>query len=348
MTALRNDYLSWGRVGQFGHHVGRPAFAVDAAAALRSLGPSVLPFGMGRSYGDSCLNGGAGLVDTRSMDRFVAFDPASGVLEVEAGVTLAAILQRLTALAEPGCTWFLPVSPGTKFITVGGAIANDVHGKNHHAAGCFGNHVVSLRLLRSDGAVRVCSPTLHADLFAATIGGLGLTGLVLSAELQMKRVPSMWLEVEDIRFDGLAGFDRLSAESVPDWEYTVAWIDCRARGAALGRGIFTRARHAERGGRPPPAVATPRRTVPFDLPGMLLNGASVSAFNALYWRRAPRVPRARISSYEPVFYPLDAIGQWNRIYGARGFHQYQCVVPAASAPAAIPDLLRTVAAGTTH
>ena len=189
VASLRRDYLSWGRVDRFAHRVVRPAFLPDAGPALQDLGPSVLPFGMGRSYGDSCLNRDGGLLDTRGLDRFIAFDAATGVLEVEAGVTLAAILHCLTMQAGPRRSWFLPVSPGTKFVTVGGAIANDVHGKNHHSAGCFGNHVLSFRLLRSDGRILLCSPTENAALFAATIGGLGLTGLILSAVVKIKVVP---------------------------------------------------------------------------------------------------------------------------------------------------------------
>jgi FAD/FMN-containing dehydrogenase len=323
--------------------VGRPAFGGDAAQMLQALGPTVLPYGNGRSYGDSCLNGGGALVDARGLDRLLKFAPETGVLDVEAGVSFATILQYLTRWAEPERTWFVPVSPGTKFITVGGAIANDVHGKNHATAGCFGNHVLSLRLQRSDGSVLTCSPRENAALFNATIGGLGLTGLVLSAVIQLRRVPSLWLEVEDIRFDDLQAFDRLSASSA-EWDYTVAWTDCLQRGPALGRGIFTRARHARRAGPPPAPVSQPRCRMPADLPGWALNGLSVAAFNALYWRRAPRLPVCRVRSYEPVFYPLDAIGDWNRIYGRRGFHQYQCVVPSAVAADAVTALLRTIAA----
>ena len=335
---MGSDYLSWGRVSRPRQTIFHPAFATDAPALLDRVRGSALPYGMGRSYGDSCLNPGGALMAMRGLDRLIAFDPQTGVLEAEAGVSLADILAHVTRLAEPGGAWFLPVSPGTKFVTLGGAVANDVHGKNHHSAGCFGNHVLSFRLLRSDGVVRVCSPTEHPDLFAATIGGLGLTGVVLSVQLQLMRVPSLWLEVEDIRFADLAAFERLSVESVA-WDYTVAWTDCLARGAALGRGIFTRARHSDRGGPPPPVLTKPRRTVPVDLPGFALNGLSVAAFNALYWRRAPWKPVRRVAPYEAVFYPLDAIGHWNRIYGARGFHQYQCVVPSE----AIAALLSTIA-----
>jgi FAD/FMN-containing dehydrogenase len=340
---MRHDLLSWGRVPRAGHVVRRPSFPSDAAAMLGGAAP-VLGYGMGRSYGDSCLNPGGALLDMRGMDRWIAFDREAGVIEVEAGVTLGDILGRLHAVAEPGRCWFLPVTPGTKFVTIGGAIANDVHGKNHHEAGCFGNHVLSFRLLRSDGVVRTCSPTENADLFAATIGGLGLTGLILSAVIRLKPVPSLWMEVEDIRTRDLDAFYRLSAESA-DWDYTVAWVDCLAAGADLGRGIFTRARHAVTDRAPPVPRLQPRLSMPVDAPGFLLNGMTVGAFNALYWRRAPEVPRPRIGPYEPVFYPLDAIRGWNRLYGARGFYQYQCVVPHGTARAAVPELLRAVAAG---
>ncbi|MFH5926983.1 FAD-binding oxidoreductase [Roseomonas xinghualingensis] len=335
--------LSWGRAHRAIHRVVRPAFPVDASAALASAGP-LLPYGMGRSYGDSCLNPGGTLIETQGLDRWIRFDQEAGIIEVEAGVTLADILARLHASALPARHWFLPVTPGTKFVTVGGAIANDVHGKNHHSAGCFGSHLLSLRLLRSDGTVRICSPDENPDLFAATIGGIGLTGLILSAVLQLKPVPSLWMEVEDIRYHSLDAFYALSAESA-DWEYTVAWVDCLASGTDLGRGIFTRARHAATDRAPPPPRLETDLSIPIDAPCFMLNGWTVGAFNALYWHRAPAMPKRRIGSYEPVFYPLDAIRGWNRLYGKAGFYQYQCVVPQGNAGAAVPALLRAVAAG---
>lgn len=339
-SLARNDVLSWGRAHRARHGVARPAFADEAVGVVQGGGPALLPYGLGRSYGDSCLNAGGTLVDTRGLDRWIRFDDATGVAEVEAGVTLADLLARLHAAATPDGAWFLPVTPGTKWVTVGGAIANDVHGKNHHLAGCFGNHVLRLRLLRSDG-MHECSPTQEPELFAATIGGLGLTGLVLSASVQLKRVPSLELEVEDLRYGSLDQFHRLSEESA-DWEYTVAWVDTLARGTALGRGVFTRARHAP-GRRPvPPPRIQPRLGMPIDLPGAVMNPLSVRAFNAVYWRRAPFVPRRRLSHYEPVFYPLDAIRDWNRMYGRRGFYQYQCVVPPGTARDAVAALLRAV------
>jgi len=351
LTVLRDSgrYLAWGRAHRFRHRVTRPAFAVDLpellAAALAEE-PHFIAHGMGRSYGDSCLNGGHGLIDMRGLDHLIAFDRESGVLETEAGASLADILGLLGATAAPGRTWFLPVTPGTKFVTVGGAIANDVHGKNHHRAGCFGGHVLSLRLLRSNGAIVDCSPAENADLFAATIGGLGLTGLILSARIKLAPVPSLWLETESIRYGELDSFFKLADSSETDWEYTVAWIDCHARGRALGRGIFTRARHSlapSRSRNGPSAAAEHRLALPMDLPRFVLNDRTIAVFNALYWRTAPIRPAPRVFPFDRVLYPLDGIGSWNRMYGRRGFYQYQCVVPARTAGDAVPALIEKVA-----
>src|ERR1700716_3560192 len=204
---------------------------------------TILPYGNGRSYGDSCLNVGAGLVRTRKLDRFIRFDRESGVLACEAGVLLADILQ----IAMPA-GWFVPVTPGTCFVTVGGAIANDVHGKNHHGFGTFALHVLRLELLRSDGQRILCSATENPQWFAATVGGIGLTGIVTWAELQLRRIPGPGMDVETIRFHNLDEFLALSADSDRDFEYTVAWVDCLGRGQQLGRGLLQRAKHAPRNG----------------------------------------------------------------------------------------------------
>lgn len=344
--ARRDDYLAWGRVHRFTQMVARPHFMDEVERIVRDPEETgrILGYGMGRSYGDSCLNRGHALVDMRGLNRFLGFDTATGVVEMEAGVTLADILHMV---AGTGTTWFLPVTPGTKFVTVGGAIANDVHGKNHHSAGCFGNHVLSLRLMRSDGTVLVCSPDQNPEMFRATIGGLGLTGLILSARLQLKPVPGPWLESEDIRYPDLDSFFALADEADEQgWEYTVSWIDCLARGAALGRGIFTRSRHTAEApaGAEPAAAWEPRLSMPMDFPDFALNTLSITAFNTLYWRRVPMRPVRRIMHYDPVFYPLDAIGRWNRMYGQRGFFQYQCAVPKDTARGAIRQLLEEIAA----
>lgn len=326
---------SWGR-----HPTAQQTLVAlhDRTAPLPDFEGSALPYGNGRSYGDSCLNDRGTLLRTRGLDRFIAFDAERGVLRCEAGVLLADIL----ALVR-GRGWFLPVTPGTKYVTVGGAIANDVHGKNHHVAGCFSRHVLGFELLRSDGSRLHCSPTDNAAWFAATVGGLGLTGLVTWVELQLKRVRGPYLNCETHRFGHLREFFALSEASEPDYEYTVAWVDCTARGSALGRGHFIRANHAPTAEGPAP----PRRRlrVPVTPPVCLVNGASLRVFNALYYHRQRRPVAHALCHYEPYFYPLDAIGEWNRLYGPRGFFQYQCVVPPQASEAAITELLQRIAAG---
>ena len=325
--------LSWGRYPLPENQTVVPLHWRDAS--LPELDGRLLAYGNGRSYGDSCTNAGGFLLHTRGLDRFIAFDPASGMLRCEAGVLFSEILD----LAVPR-GWFLPVTPGTKFITVGGAIANDVHGKNHHRAGTFGEHVQRFELLRSDGARLLCSRSENADLFRATIGGLGLTGVITWAEFALRRVANPWMTVENRRFADITGFLTLSAESERHYDYTVAWVDCAGGPRARGRGWFMRANHAPADITKGPQAPRRRLSVPFTPPLSLINRASLRAFNAVYFHR--RLPERRIEHYDPYFYPLDAIGNWNRIYGPRGFLQYQCVVPMA-ATAAIPELLAHVA-----
>ncbi len=297
-----------------------------------------MPYGVGRSYGDSCLNPGGTLLQTSSLDHFIAFDPASGNLRCEAGVTLAEII----ALALPQ-GWFLPVTPGTRHVTVGGAIANDVHGKNHHFTGSFGHHVSRFELLRSDGSRRQLRAGDPSGLFEATIGGLGLTGLITWAELQLRRVPGPWIETESIRFEALDDFFALSKESSPRFEYTVAWIDCLASGTKLGRGHFLRGDHAPGNASASTPSSSTRRNIPFVPPFSLVNGITLRPFNTLYYWRQPARRRRFFSHYQTYFYPLDGIGHWNRMYGPRGFLQHQCVLPPASARDAAAELLTEIA-----
>jgi len=330
---------SWGGVKGGLHLEAAPAFRDGLPSALDGLVQargSVLAHGLGRSYGDSCLNVGAGLVRTTSLDRLLAFDTARGVLRAEAGLTLDA-LHRLTVPRG----WFVAVTPGTRFVTLGGAVANDVHGKNHHVAGSFGCHVRRLALRRSDGTVLECGPDTETALFAATVGGLGLTGLIEWVELALAPLPSSDVEVENLRFDRLEAFFDLSEDS-KDWPYTVAWVDGLAGGEHLGRGIFSRGRPAATGPLDPePPGKT--RTMPATAPNGLINGLSVRAFNALYYRRPGATYKGR-THFQPFFYPLDGIQQWNRMYGSAGFYQYQCIVPPDTARTAVPALLRRVSA----
>jgi FAD/FMN-containing dehydrogenase len=329
-------YESWGRYPQ-----ARPASVVRlhwrTDQPFHGGGPPFLAYGLGRSYGDACLNGGGTVVAARGLDRFVAFDEERGLLACEAGVSLGEIL---AAVAQRG--WFLPVVPGTQHVTVGGAIANDVHGKNHHRAGTFGAHVVELELLRSDVGRVVCSPTVHPELFAATIGGLGLTGIVLAATLRLRRVSSgvPALRSETVPLSSLDAYFEVAPASDARNEFCVAWIDCLASGSALGRGLLFRGDWAER---PVPRLRRTRRvSVPIEFPISPLNRVTLTAFNAAY-RLAHRAARPRTAMFEPYFFPLDGVERWNRIYGRQGLLQFQCSVPHASARAAIREMLSAVA-----
>ncbi|MBI2306727.1 MAG: FAD-binding oxidoreductase [Rhodocyclales bacterium] len=302
----------------------------ERGAPLPAVAGTLLPYGNGRSYGDSCLNPGGTLLAMRGLDRFIAFDAGSGVLACEAGVLLADILAVFVPRG-----WFLPVTPGTRYVTVGGAIANDVHGKNHHAAGGFGAQVRSFELLRSDGSRRRCSPTDNADWFAATVGGLGLTGVITQAELQLRRIGGNAIAVHNRRFTGLDEFFAANAEAEHAHEYAVAWIDCLAK---TPRGVLMGGNHVDA------ELPAPRgeRNVPLTPPFSCINGLSLRAFNAAYYGKP--WPTAQTVHYQPYFYPLDAIGHWNRIYGPRGFYQYQSVVPPAAAREATGEMLAAIAA----
>jgi FAD/FMN-containing dehydrogenase len=332
---------SWGRFPKTKQEIRSYHWRSDALPEIAD-GRSILAHSQGRSYGDVCLNDGQFLLKTTELDRFIDFDRSTGVLRCESGVTLEQIL----AFGVPR-GWFLPVTPGTKFVSIGGAIANDVHGKNHHRAGNFGHHVKRFELLRSDGTRKLCSPTENADWFYATIGGMGLTGIITWAEVQLKPVQGPMIAQEILRFGGVDEFFKISEESDAGYEYTVSWIDCLARGKSLGRGHFISGNHA-----PSPAKAGSnqekrKKVVPFDFPGWTLNSLSVKAFNTLYYNKQIKRKSQSTVHYDPFFYPLDAILAWNRIYGKRGFLQYQCVVPTEQGSAAIREVLDRIAAAKT-
>jgi FAD/FMN-containing dehydrogenase len=326
---------SWGNVIRAEHTVFHLNSRFDSFPGI-SPGQSVLPYGNGRSYGDSCLNAGRGVLQTRTLDRFISFDPQTGVLSCEAGVLLDEILR----LTQP-MGWFVPVTPGTCFVTVGGAIANDVHGKNHHGAGTFARHVRRMELLRSDGERIVCSATERPEWFAATAGGLGLTGVVTWAEIQLRRIRGPLMDVETIRFANLDEFIALCAESDRDYEYTVAWVDCLGRGKQLGRGLLQRANHAP-GNIETTRLRLPRLNVPFTPPFSLVNAASLRVFNTLYYHLPPGARRRVTTHFASFFYPLDGILHWNRLYGPDGLYQYQCVIPVAAGREATVALLQAI------
>ncbi len=309
----------------------------DEARAAVSSEASLIARGNGRSYGDAALNPNAVLSMLRSS-RMIAFDEESGRLTCEAGVMLADILDVFVPRG-----WFAPVTPGTKFVTVGGMIASDVHGKNHHGAGSFTEHVDSFDLALADGQVVTCSRSENADLFAATCGGMGLTGTIVSATFRLIRVESPYIRQETRQAANLAEAMALLDQSASS-TYSVAWIDCLSTGARMGRSVIFCGEHAlpHELPSPPPKADTRTVTMPFHAPAMLLNRWSVSAFNEFYYRRNPA--GTAIIPYGPYFYPLDAILAWNRLYGRAGFVQYQCVLPKAAAAEGMATLLRRIAA----
>lgn len=335
---MNKRYQSWGRYPVVEQEVHKLYWRSDSLPPDLAGNGSMLAFGNGRSYGDVCLNDGGTLLDCRSLDRFIRFDIDSGVLRCEAGVLLSEIL-RLTVARG----WFLPVTPGTQFVTVGGAIANDVHGKNHHRAGTFGCHLRCFELLRSDGSRLLCSTEDNTDVYRATIGGLGLTGIIVWAEIQMKPIQTAYIDREVIRFRSLSEFFALARESDQTHEYTVAWVDCLAQGESLGRGLFIRGNHAPNAAGEPPRRASKRLRFPVDPPVALVNRWTLRVFNTIYFRRQRCDRAASLVHFEPFFYPLDTMAAWNRIYGARGFFQYQCAVPADKAEDSIRGILERIA-----
>jgi FAD/FMN-containing dehydrogenase len=283
----------------------------------------MLAFAQGRSYGDTCLNDGGTLLDTALLSGIISFDKERGLLRCEAGTTLAKILELIVPQG-----WFLPVAPGTKYVSVGGAIAHDVHGKNHHRAGTFGRYVKQFELVRSSGERLVCSSSQNADLFRATIAGMGLTGLITWAEFQLVPIDGSNIAVERLRFDTLDEFYSLATSSDQNYEYTVAWLDAGSGGNNSGRGIFTRGNTTKNDTGPAKRTEGLRlKGMPVDAPSFIFNRLTVKAMQALYYRMQSRQAAREILHYEPFLFPLDAIAHWNRIYGRRGFLQYQCVVP---------------------
>lgn len=330
----------WGRHPVADAHLLRPERYRD----LERMEAACLARGLGRSYGDASFQAGGTVLSTTRLDRMLAFDPATGTLEAEGGVPFDRILRTFLPRG-----WFLPVTPGTKFVTLGGALAADVHGKNHHVEGSLGRHTSWIELF-TPGAGRLrCSPTDDAAAFHATLGGMGLTGVIGAAAIRLRPVESPAMVVRHRGAADLEALFRLLSDDSAGEPYTVAWIDCLSRGAKLGRGVFMAGRHAEKGelgapGLESAAVPEPRYAMPFDLPGIALNRASVGLFNSVYCWTQSRKVRPFLSGFDPFFYPLDAVRDWNRLYGREGFVQYQCVLPKATAFDGMKALLERIAA----
>lgn len=286
---------------------------------------ATLTRGLGRSYGDASLPAPSQreVIASPLADRLLAFDESTGLLRVEAGISLL----ELNRVFLPR-RWFTPVSPGTQYVTLGGMVAADVHGKNHHIEGCFGRHVTRIRIRVADGRIVECSPVEHSDLFFATIGGMGLTGHILEVEFRMKRIPSPWIFQESEQVRDIDEYIVALKEAAAAWPYTVGWIDCLSRGASLGRGVIMRGRFAHEDEAPRENPPWKRRVgVPFVCPSWLLSEPVVRTFNEVNYALYADGTHRGIQHPEDFFYPLDKIRNWNRLYGPRGFTQYQCVMP---------------------
>ena len=321
----------WGRVAPSVAELAEPASAQDVAGWLRAADPSrgLIARGLGRSYNNAAQCGGGVVVSTARMNRIIGLDVSTGVAVCEPGVSLE---QLMTAGLPAG--WFVPVSPGTRQVTVGGAIAADVHGKNHHVAGSFARHVPSLDLLLPSGELRTVTPEGDPALFWATAGGMGLTGVIVRATVRLKRVPSSRLRVETVRTAGIEETMAVLAEHDRSYGYTVAWTDSLARGGSLGRSVVTSGDFAGLDGLPPAARHDPfafrpgaRVGVPAVFPPGLINRYTVALANEAWYRKAPRHRSGELQTIGQFFHPLDAVRNWNRVYGPGGFRQYQYVLP---------------------
>jgi FAD/FMN-containing dehydrogenase len=388
MPTLTKPLSGWGRYPVQICELERPERYTD----LRPTTDTLIARGQGRSYGDAALNENGRVVLTERIDRMLSLDTKLGILQAEAGVTLAEILP---VIVKQG--WFLPVTPGTKFVSLGGCVAADVHGKNHHHDGSFGDHVLAIDLILADGSHKTCSATENADIFWATVGGMGLTGIISEVTLKLIPIQTAQMLVNHHAANNIEHLFKLLQDPTLDDQYSVAWIDCLASGDQLGRGIAMFGHHAtaeelgvnpssttnpsqppldrggadtalplsqQRCGAPPsiplagargrwrgfaskhlredPLYCKPKRThkLPFNFPSWVLNPLSINLFNKFYYFKGSRKKSPFLTDYDSYFYPLDAIGEWNKMYGKRGFVQYQCVIPEATALEGITALLK--------
>jgi len=340
MNFATKKLAGWGRVPIEECRAFRPEKQRELSALLHE-GSTLIARGLGRAYGDAALNPD-GVVLQERLDRFHAFDEESGMLECEGGVSFAEIIETFLPRG-----WFLPVTPGTKFVTAGGALACDIHGKNHHREGAFSNFVQNFDLLKADGNILFCSREENSDAFWATVGGMGLTGMITLIKFQLRRVQSAFIQVEYERVENLdAALERFGQDE--KYQYSVAWIDCLASGNSLGRAVLMRGHGASAGeGSTPSMRDAPlslpikkSKGVPLDFPDFALNPLGIKAFNALYYAAHPT--KNALVDFNAFFYPLDAIENWNRIYGARGFIQYQVALPFESSRAGLIELLEKI------
>ncbi len=337
----------WGRYPVRSCLLSRPEQVGQAARLINETSsPSYLGRGLGRAYGDAALNSRGTVVLSERLDRFLDFDSRTGLLRCEAGVSLSEILHVVLPRG-----WFLPVTPGTRFATIGGCVACDVHGKNHHLEGSLSDHVRSIVLLGADGRATSCSRETLSELFRATVGGMGLTGFILECEIQLKPVKTAYIDVEYHRTQDLDETMELIDQEDQRFVYSVAWMDCLAAGKSLGRSVLMRGNHChldqlEGSHREAPLRVSDRTLagIPFDFPAFLLNRGTIGAMNSVYYRMFSPGRSRKIVHYGPYFYPLDTIPNWNRAYGKRGFVQYQCAFPLDKSASGVEQLLGSLKA----
>ncbi len=320
---------SWGMLSNHYHNVHK---LYDRSSCTKIIEESLpgTAYGNGRSYGDVCLNPNGNLWVTSSLNKFIKFDRHNGILECESGI----LLKDINKLTIP-FGWMLPVTPGTQHGTVGGSIANDIHGKNHHRFGSFGNHIEEISLIRTNGEMIICSPKKNDKIFYSTIGGIGLTGIIIATKIKLRRIESAFIESENIPYYSLDEFFSLSKESESSWEHTVSWLDCTAGG--MGKGIFTRSNFTNDGN-----FSIPKKIeikIPFKPPISLVNSISLNIFNKIYFASSKLNKKVRIESYDKSLYPLDNLLEWNKIYGKKGFYQYQSVIPKNNSHDATIEML---------
>jgi len=337
MSTLTTPLSGWGRYPVESCELERP----ERYADLRPTTDTLIARGQGRSYGDASINENGRVILTERINRMLELDARLGILRAEAGVTLAEILP---VIVKQG--WFLPVTPGTKFVSLGGCVAADVHGKNHHHEGGFAEYVLGIELILADGTRKTCSVTENEDIFWATVGGMGLTGIIGEVTLQLIPIQTSQMMVRHHAADNIGHLFQLLQDPALDDRYSVAWIDCLATGDQLGRGIAMFGHHASAAEYKSdnPLFSKPKRTrsLPFDFPALALNPLTIGAFNKLYYYKESRKLTPFLADYDSYFYPLDAIGKWNRMYGKRGFVQYQCVIPDQTALEGITALLKVL------
>jgi FAD/FMN-containing dehydrogenase len=338
------QFLSWGKYPHSPQKSKSMYWPEEVSSSMQNIYDdgfkTTLAYGKGRSYGDSCLAHSDHILCMSDMDRIISFNQNTGVIHAQAGLSI----DKLISIVLPR-GWFIPVTPGTKYVTLGGAVANDIHGKNHHMVGTFGRYIKKIILYRSHEGVIECSSIYRPELFKATISGLGLTGIILSVEFRLEKIKSNAIDQRTESFASLDEYFELSKLHDPKNEYAVAWIDCIAKGKNFGRGHYMTGKHSKEGSLD--VIEDRKLHVPFDIPFSLVNSSSLRIFNEIYFHKQFKKISYESIDYNKFFYPLDSIGHWNRIYGRNGFQQYQCVIPKSDQKTVLKNLMKEISKSNT-